>query len=113
MGIPLWRPRDEHKKDSVPPRTAAGVTRLHNARNAGSGHRRTRAVARLLRNRTNANSPDLSSLDRIVQRRFEEKEDLLKQLEFTATLLDQFLSARSSPGFESSVLPSLLTEGKL
>ena len=61
-------------------------------------------------NNNNGNESPLDNLERMVQRRFEEKEDLLKQLEFTASLLDQFLTARS--GFESSLLPTLLTEGK-
>ncbi|KAI9311092.1 hypothetical protein BX666DRAFT_1105986 [Dichotomocladium elegans] len=114
----------------VPPHPS---TQLH-------GHRRTRAVTYALRRsdllsrrtrphtparRSNHNddtlfsvpspspsaSPPLEDLDRLVQQRFDEKEDLLCQLEFTASLLDQFLSARSALGSDSSVgLPSFIAD---
>lgn len=53
----------------------------------------------------------VDDLDRLVQQRFDEKEDLLCQLEFTASLLDQFLSARSALGVDSNMtLPSFITD---
>ncbi|KAI8381382.1 uncharacterized protein BYT42DRAFT_566337 [Radiomyces spectabilis] len=55
-------------------------------------------------------TPESSDLDRQFHMRFTEKQNLLDQLEITATLLDQFLCARSAHGSDNTALPSFLTE---
>lgn len=56
---------------------------------------------------SSSSPPVRSELDRRLQQRMNEKEDLLEQLQSTVTLLDQLLSA----GNDRSGLPSGLTEG--
>lgn len=58
---------------------------------------------------TSSSSPPVrSELDRRLQQRMNEKEDLLEQLQVTVSLLDQFLSAST----DRMTLPSVITEGK-
>jgi hypothetical protein len=61
---------------------------------------------------SSASSPPMrSELDRRLQQRITEKEDLLEQLQTTVSLLDRFLSARTTLGEDMMTLPSFLTEG--
>lgn len=55
--------------------------------------------------------PVQGELDRQLQQRIDEKEDILQQLRVTVTLLDQFLTARVALGSEMMALPSFITEG--
>lgn len=55
--------------------------------------------------------PIRSELDRRLQQRINEKEDLLEQLQVTVSLLDQFISARAALGSDLMALPSFITEG--
>lgn len=57
-------------------------------------------------------SPSIrNELDRRLQSRITEKEELLDQLRVTVSLLDQFISARAALGSDMLTLPSLITEG--
>lgn len=67
----------------------------------------------ITRRPSNAESLTDDGIDQMVQQRFNEKEDLLNQLQFTASLLGQFLSARSVLGSDTMEIPSFITEGKL
>jgi hypothetical protein len=60
---------------------------------------------------SNSSPPVRSELDRRLQQRINEKEDLLEQLQVTVSLLDQFLSARTALGSDMMTLPSFITEG--
>lgn len=141
MGLPYWRPREERRTRNSSERLRHGTdqrldslrtslrssSRSHPLSGNPTSHRRTRTTTlgarraemlpRRIRRRHNevveeAVAP-VDDLDRLVQQRFDEKEDLLCQLEFTASLLDQFLSARSALGVDSNMtLPSFITDGK-
>ncbi|KAI8993676.1 hypothetical protein BDB01DRAFT_832462 [Pilobolus umbonatus] len=52
--------------------------------------------------------PIRNRLDRRLQQRIHEKEDLLEQLELTVSLLDQFLSARTTLGDDMLPLPPFM-----
>lgn len=52
--------------------------------------------------------PMRSRLDRRLQQRIQEKEDLLEQLELTVSLLDQFISARMTLGDDMIPLPPFM-----
>ncbi|KAI9473940.1 MAG: hypothetical protein EXX96DRAFT_579940 [Benjaminiella poitrasii] len=54
--------------------------------------------------------PFASELDRQLQQRINEKEDLLEQLRATISLIDQFLLTSASPGSFLMSLPSFITE---
>ncbi|CDH54202.1 predicted protein [Lichtheimia corymbifera JMRC:FSU:9682] len=138
MGLPYWRPREERRTRNSTERIRHGTdqrldslrttlrssSRSHPLPANGTSHRRSRAalgarraemLPRRLRRRHNDVVDDaiapVDDLDRLVQQRFDEKEDLLCQLEFTASLLDQFLSARSALGADSNMtLPSFITD---
>ncbi|KAI8881089.1 hypothetical protein K501DRAFT_334960 [Backusella circina FSU 941] len=54
-------------------------------------------------------SPVRSELDRRLQQRIKEKEDVLEQLQVTVSLLDQFISARVALGSSATALPAFIT----
>lgn len=60
---------------------------------------------------SSSSPPVRDELDRRLQQRIDEKEDILQQLRATVTLLDEFLSARAALGYEMMALPSFITEG--
>lgn len=59
---------------------------------------------------SSSSPPVRSELDRRLQQRINEKEDLLEQLQVTVSLLDQFISARAALGSDLMALPSFITE---
>ncbi|ORZ02389.1 hypothetical protein BCR43DRAFT_559344 [Syncephalastrum racemosum] len=67
-------------------------------------------IRRSLDNSLGSQTNDADNLDRMVHQRLTEKEDLLNQLEFTVSLLDQFLTARSALGSDFMAIPSFITE---
>lgn len=112
-----------------PPSLLAGSDTRARAHQAAMANRRSRALTLALRGNIARISPASRSsrsssaqqreqisdenLDRLVQQRFDEKEDLLNQLEFTVTLLDQFLATRATLGSDSIAIPSFITEGNV
>lgn len=60
---------------------------------------------------TNTSPTVRSELDRRLQQRIHEKEDLLEQLQVTVSLLDEFLTARTELGPNFMTLPAFITEG--
>ncbi|KAI8062780.1 uncharacterized protein B0P05DRAFT_556021 [Gilbertella persicaria] len=67
--------------------------------------RRRQMLERLRAQHSSSTSPPIrSELDRRLQQRISEKEDLLEQLTATVNLLDQFLSARTALGSDFAEL---------
>lgn len=73
--------------------------------------RRSSRVHHLPGTSSTSSPPVRSELDRRLQQRINEKEDLLEQLQVTVSLLDQFISARAALGSDLMTLPSFITEG--
>jgi hypothetical protein len=71
-----------------------------------------RQSSRGLHQDTSSVAPVRSELDRRLQQRIKEKEDVLEQLQVTVSLLDQFISARVALGSSATALPSFITRGK-
>ncbi|KAF7730282.1 hypothetical protein EC973_002525 [Apophysomyces ossiformis] len=115
MGIPLWRclqPETEkrhHKRARrLPSSRRHAITSLPTPPPPPPPPaRRQAAMANLLLSSSRLQD---SELDRRVQSRLNEKEDLLGHLERTVHLLDQFLSARSALGSDIVAMPSFLLQ---
>ncbi|CAO3634587.1 unnamed protein product [Mucor hiemalis] len=72
--------------------------------------RRSSRVHHLPGTSSTSSPPVRSELNRRLQQRINEKEDLLEQLQVTVSLLDQFISARAALGSDLMTLPSFITE---
>ncbi|KAI8333356.1 hypothetical protein BC941DRAFT_434497 [Chlamydoabsidia padenii] len=105
MGIPIWSPkkqRHELLKQQIPSRQQLLQATLMNQLS-----RRRRSSAE-----PNDITPSIErqqEADRQMEKRFEEKRELLDQLKVTASLLDQFLSMSDSTS-QGSTIPPFITD---
>lgn len=90
------------------------ITRRHSMLTSSLMDRRRSSRVHQLPGPTTSTSPPVrSELDRRLQQRINEKEDLLEQLQVTVSLLDEFLTARADLGSNFMSLPAFITEGKI
>ncbi|KAI8073594.1 hypothetical protein BDF21DRAFT_423851 [Thamnidium elegans] len=87
------------------------ITRRHSMLTSSLMDRRRSSRVHQLPGPTTSTSPPVrSELDRRLQQRINEKEDLLEQLQVTVSLLDEFLTARADLGSNFMSLPAFITE---